>query len=163
MENKNVGWLILGIAVLMILIVFIFNSALKDIVNASCSAVGHGDNCPMIDTITRQTYLSLSIVGVLVILGLFMLFSKPNERVVFKKIKERVEVKNKPVDYGKLNNEEKVLAKIIESSNGGLFQSDLVEKSGFGKVKVTRILDKLEGKQLIERKRRGLNNFIMFR
>ncbi|PIN91750.1 hypothetical protein COU61_01900 [Candidatus Pacearchaeota archaeon CG10_big_fil_rev_8_21_14_0_10_35_13] len=47
--------------------------------------------------------------------------------------------------------------------DGTLFQSDLVDKSGFDKVKVTRILDKLEGKGFIERKRRGMSNVVILK
>jgi uncharacterized membrane protein len=60
-----------------------------------------------------------------------------------------------------LTQEEKaVLQKIIESQ-GTIFQSDLVERTKFNKVKVTRVLDRLEGKGLIERKRRGMTNVII--
>ncbi len=163
MENKNVGFLVLGIAVLMIIIVLIFNSALKEIVNVSCGLVGHGESCPVYNTLERQTYLSLSIVGILAIFGFFLIFTKPKEKIIVKKIKEKIEIQRKPVDYSKLNNEEKVLIKALEESNGGIFQSELVEKSGFGKVKVTRLLDRLEGEQIIERKRRGMNNFVILR
>ena len=44
-----------------------------------------------------------------------------------------------------------------------IFQSDLVEKTEFDKVKVSRILDKLEGRQLIERKRRGMTNVVVLK
>ena len=44
-----------------------------------------------------------------------------------------------------------------------MFQSDIAEKTGFDKVKVTRVLDRLEGKQLIERKRRGMTNIVILR
>jgi len=44
-----------------------------------------------------------------------------------------------------------------------MFQSDLMEKLEIGKVKTTRLLDKLESKQLIERKRRGRNNIVVLR
>ena len=42
-----------------------------------------------------------------------------------------------------------------------MFQSTLMEKLEIGKVKMTRLLDKLESKQLIIRKRRGMNNIIV--
>ena len=83
--------------------------------------------------------------------------------LVVKKIKVHSEIKRKPVDYSILNNEEKSIVKIIESAEGAIFQSDLVEKSEFDKVKVSRILDRLEGKQLIERKRRGMTNVVILR
>jgi len=38
-----------------------------------------------------------------------------------------------------------------------------VEETGFTKVKITRILDSLEGNGLIERKRRGMTNIIILR
>jgi len=47
--------------------------------------------------------------------------------------------------------------------NNAMFQSSLMEKLEIGKVKATRLLDKLEAKQLIERKRRGMNNIVVLR
>jgi uncharacterized membrane protein len=44
-----------------------------------------------------------------------------------------------------------------------MFQSTLMEKLGIGKVGITRLLDKLEAKQLIERKRRGMNNIVVLK
>ena len=58
-----------------------------------------------------------------------------------------------------LNKEEKAIYSILIKEKN-MFQADLVDKSGFGKVKVTRILDRLESKNLIERKRRGMNNIV---
>ena len=44
-----------------------------------------------------------------------------------------------------------------------IFQADLIEKTGFGKAKMTRILDRLEGKGFVERKRRGMTNVVVIR
>jgi uncharacterized membrane protein len=44
-----------------------------------------------------------------------------------------------------------------------LFQAELIEKTDFNKVKVSRILDKLEGKGLIERRRRGMTNLVLLK
>ena len=165
MENRSVGWLVLGISIVIIVIIFLFQSALKEIVTGSCTlAHGNATLCPMYKTINDQTYLALSLVGLLIIISFVLIFSKPQiqEKIVFKKIKEKIEVRRKPIDYSKLDSDEKVIVKILEE-NEGMFQSDIVEKSGFGKVKVTRILDKLEGRQVIERKRRGMNNFVVLK
>ena len=162
MKNKNVGFLIVGIAIVIGIIVFIFNLGLKNIVDDTCS---HGAECTMYDTIALQTYISLAIAGLVLVIGLFLIFSKEDKEIIIKRVKHRVEVekKRKPVDYSKLSKEEKVLVKIIEEAEGTIFQSELVEKSGFSKVKVSRILDKLEGGQLIERKRRGMTNVVVLR
>ena len=86
MENKNTGLLVIGIAVVMMIIIFIFNSALKNIVGETCT---HGPSCSMYDTIKTQTWLSLSIAGIILIVGIFIMFNKPKEKIVVKKIKEK--------------------------------------------------------------------------
>jgi len=52
--------------------------------------------------------------------------------------------------------ERKVLS--ILNSEGGILQSELPVKSGFSKVKVHRILKKLEGMNMIKRSRFGITN-----
>ncbi|MBN1156717.1 MarR family transcriptional regulator [Candidatus Woesearchaeota archaeon] len=75
--------------------------------------------------------------------------------------------KTEKKDYTKilseLDEEEKsILIKVIEAE-GTMFQSDIVEKTGYTKVKVTRILDKLEGRGIIERRRRGMTNVVIMK
>ena len=89
------------------------------------------------------------------------MFSKP--KIVEKIKRVEKEVRRKVIDYSKLDKDERIIVKIIEESNGGIFQAELVEKSGMDKVKVTRILDRLEGRALLERKRRGMTNIVMLK
>ena len=86
MKNKNVGYLISGIAVVIGLIVWIFNIGLRNVVDQTCI---HGSSCTMYDTIAVQTYLSLTIAGVVLVIGLFLIFSKESEKIIIKKVKER--------------------------------------------------------------------------
>jgi len=51
----------------------------------------------------------------------------------------------------------------IMNAGGMIFQNALVEKLGMSKVQVTRILDKLEGKGLVERRRRGMTNVVILK
>jgi len=156
MENKQVGLLIIGLAVVMVIIVLIFNSALKNIVGQTCT---HGPSCTMYDTIRTQTWISLSIVGIILIIGLIIMFTKPKEKIIVKRIKE----KKKKLDLSGLDKDEKKVIDLLLNENKAMFQSSLMEKMEIGKVKATRLLDKLESKQLIERKRRGMNNIIVLR
>lgn len=159
MENKKVGYLLIGIAILLIGIIFLFQNALLKINEATCTSVDHSSSCPMNAGITQQTFLSLGIVGLLIIVGLVLIFSKPEEKVIVKtkKVKER----RKKIDKSKLDKDEKKVVEFLEKENGGVFQADLKEKLGIGKVKLTRLLDKLEAKQIVERKRRGMNNLVL--
>jgi len=85
MENKHVGFLILGIATIFVIVIFLFQNALIQIINSTCTM------------------------------------------------------------------------------DKAMFQSSLMEKMEIGKVKATRLLDKLEAKQIIERKRRGMNNIVVLK
>jgi len=160
MKNKNVGYLIVGIAIVIGIIVLIFNVGLKNIVGQTCTM---GPECTMFDTIAVQTWISLAIAGLVLVIGLFLIFSKEETKIITKTKRIHVEKRSKPIDYSKLDKDEKIIVKIIEDADGTIFQSDLVEKSEFSKVKVSRILDKLEGRQLIERKRRGMTNVVVLR
>jgi uncharacterized membrane protein len=155
-ENKKVGLLVIGIAVLMTIIVLIFNFALKDITSKSCSM---GSNCSMYSSITIQTLVSFSIIAIVLVIGIVILFSKPKEKIIIKTIKE----KKKKINLEGLEKNEKEVMEILQKENGAIFQSTLMEKLGIGKVGITRLLDKLEAKQFIERKRRGMNNIVVLK
>ena len=158
MENKHVGGLIIGIAIIMAVIVFIFNSAMKTIVSISCT---EGPTCPMWGTISTQTWLSLSITAIVFIIGIAIMFTKPKEKIIIKTIKEKE--KKKKLNLEGLEKNEKEVIEILQKENGAIFQNTLMEKIGIGKVGITRLLDKLEAKQLVERKRRGMNNIVVLK
>ncbi len=85
--------------------------------------------------------------------------------------------RNKPVPTGaselrrrwdelleKLSNpDEKRIVGLIIDEGGTIFQSQLVERSGYSKSKVSLILDRLEAKKILERKRRGMSNAIVLK
>lgn len=156
MENKTVGWIIAGIAIIMAVIVLIFNIGLKNIVGETCT---HGPTCSMYDTIAVQTWISMAIVGVILLIGIVLMFIKPKEKVIVKTIKE----KKKKKDYSSLDKKEKEVVNLLVNEGNAMFQADLMEKLGIGKVGLTRLLDKLEAKQIIERKRRGMNNIVVLK
>ncbi len=69
----------------------------------------------------------------------------------------------KQIDLSKLDDEEKKIYEILQGKNGSAYQSDLIKETGFSKVKVTRILDKMETADIIDRKRRGMTNIIVLK
>ncbi|MBT4376921.1 MarR family transcriptional regulator [archaeon] len=159
MENKKVGWLIIGIGIAMIAIVLIFNFSLKGIVDTTCD---HGNECTMYNTMNTQLLLSITIVLVIFAIGLYIMFSKPEERTIEKTIIKKVKEKKKKLDLTGLNQNEKKVIELLQKDKA-IFQADLKEKLEIGKVGLTRLLDKLEAKQFIERKRRGMNNIVVLR
>jgi len=151
MKNKNVGYLIIGISIMIGIIVFIFNNGLKNVVSQTCS---HGPTCTMYSTIQTQTWFSIAIAGVVFVIGLFLVLTKEPERIVYKKEQK------KKLNLDNLDKEELKVIELLKKERA-MFQSTLMEKLEIGKVKTTRLLDKLESKQLIIRKRRGMNNIVV--
>ena len=165
MKNKNVGFLVAGIAVVIGVIVLIFNTGMKNIVAQSC---GHGSECTMYDTIAMQSWISLAIAGLVFVIGLFLIFSKEHERIIIKKIRPHVTAELKPKKFNKkileeLTEDEGKIMNLLLENKGSMFQSKIKDETDFSKVKVTRILDSLEGQGLIERKRRGMTNVVILK
>ena len=159
MNNKNVGYLLLGISIVIVFIIFLFNSALKQIINSSCTMAGHA-SCTMTQELSKQTYLALGIVAILILVSLFLVFSRPEEKILIRRIKENNKKTN--LDVSSLKPEEKQVIKIVQE-NKAIFQADLIEKTSLGKAKMSRILDKLEARGFVERKRRGMNNIVVLK
>ncbi|MBI2662835.1 MarR family transcriptional regulator [Candidatus Woesearchaeota archaeon] len=156
MENKYVGIMVIGIAIVFLFIVMSFNQALEDIVNENCT---HGIQCPMYTTLKTQKVISYSLIGLLVIVGSFvaLLFKEKN---VEKKV---LSLDEKKRIMEKLDSDEKRVVELINAKEGSMYQSDVMKELDVSKVKVTRILDRLEGRGLLERKRRGMTNIVILK
>lgn len=163
MKNKNVGWLIVGISLVIFLIIAIFNFGMKEIVSSTCS---HGPECTMYDALSVQTWISAVIALLVFMIGIFLIFSKENEKIVIKKIKQGLPLNFRKFDQKsleRLDPEKRKIMNIILKNNYSIFQSDLVIQSGFNKVTVSRLLDSLEAQGLVERRRRGMRNIVVLK
>jgi uncharacterized membrane protein len=161
MKNKHVGFLVLGITIIFALIVLSFNRALDEIINTSCS---HGVSCPMHATLLTQEVISYSLVGILALVSLFIIFFMKDERTIVKvESKQDLSDEERKKKLQDLDDDERSVMNIILRENGSVYQSDIVKETKLTKVKTTRILDKLEGKGLIERRRRGMSNIIILK
>jgi DNA-binding MarR family transcriptional regulator len=129
-----------------------------------------GEACPMWGVIEFQTNASTAIALLVASIGIYLIFSRDEVRVItrVKRIGPKIEMKNiskeiyEEILRGLSSDERIVLERVIEAE-GAIFQSELIERTKFSKAKVTRILDKLEGKGLIERRRRGMSNVIILK
>lgn len=169
MENKHVGLLLVGITLIFFLIVLSFNQALESIVNTSCT---HGITCPMQATLKTQKIISYSLIGILFLISSFLAFflrEKPSSAHTVSHSTTSTEKRDvlneeqKKALLDSLDEEEKKVVKLLLHGQGSAYQSDLIKETQLTKVKITRILDHLEGKQLIERKRRGMTNIIILK
>ncbi len=162
MQIRQIGWIMIGIAIVLVGIVFLFKTSLEQYLYTACPLL-HNTNaneCPATKTLNQQAYLAYFLVSVIAIIGIVLSIAKPEQKVIIKKVKEQN--KKLQIDTKDLSKEEKeVLNMIVKEKT--MFQADLIEKTKMNKAKITRILDKLENKGIIERKRRGLTNIVVLK
>jgi hypothetical protein len=114
-------------------------------------------------------FFTTTDVGILVVISIVLGISgaylllpgsveKPAEKSVLETRKDRWEKTSKT-----LKDDERKIYKVILESDGLVNQSELVEKTGLSKSKVSRSLDLLESKGLVERKRRGMGNIVLLK
>lgn len=166
MKNKTVGMIVIGLALVIAFVIWSFNSALTNIVNTSCT---HGPTCPMYGEISFQTNVGIGLILLVILIGIYLIFFGEDRVEVIKKIRIRTEkrAEEEKKDYSNITktmtSDEKKIFNLVLESKGAIFQSEINEKSMFDKVKVTRILDRLEGQGLIERRRRGMTNVVILK
>ncbi len=98
---------------------------------------------------------------ILAVSGMYLLFfdsEKPAGKLVLEERKKRWGEISKT-----LNKEEQKVYKVIADSDGIINQSELVEKTGISKSNVSRALDLLESRGLVEKRRRGMTNTILLK
>lgn len=154
-------------AALIGFVIFSFNRTLTNIVSTTCT---HGVSCPMWGAIDFQTNVSLGIMIFIVAIALYLIFFGKEKKIITKTRTIRPQIEPKKITkehyqkiLSKLNDDERLVFDKIIESEGTIFQSDLVDKTKFTKVKVTRILDRLEGKGLVEKRRRGMTNVVILK
>jgi len=159
LSTKQLGWILIGISVFMFFILTLMVNEILEL-----QSLPH-QNCPLPDAICPfKTNVPIpAVVGYIIdiglgALGIFLILTR--EKI--EKITVESQQKWKKL-VKTLEGEEKQIYELIGSAGGFMFQNELVEKSKMNKVKVTRILDKLEAKSLVERKRRGMANVVMLK
>ena len=123
-----------------------------------------GTQCPYetLNQLQPYNHVLIAILLLLFFAGSYLIFIQPKKEILQAKT-EKVEsskVFQKPKN---LNKEEKIVYNLILENQGSIFQSDIVKKTEWSKVRVTRFLDKLEGKGIIERRRRGMTNVVILK
>ena len=67
------------------------------------------------------------------------------------------------IDPADLDKQEQQLYALLKEHRGSMYQSEMIKATGMSKVQVTRILDRMAGKYIIDRQRRGMTNVVVLR
>lgn len=157
---RQLGFILIIVSAALFLIVLSFTAELIKAQKIECEQVcGPEDvQCPHTQSIPLQSYAGFSAAFILAAIGAFMVFNG-------KKYQEEISKKEKKLEktITSLKGNERKISKAIQEAGGAIFQSELVETTGFSKSKVSRVLDKLEAKGLIKRRRRGMSNLVLLK
>ena len=159
LSTKQMGIVLIIVSVVLGLIFLSSTYSMINTANADCGCSSEGNlSCPHSGSIPLQSYFGFTATFVLAGFGVFVIRSG-------KKLQEEITEKQKELDkkLATLDEDEKNICEAIKGADGAMFQSELIEKIGFTKVKVSRILDKLEGRGIIERRRRGMTNLVILK
>ena len=126
--------------------------------NAAACIVTNGTQMTWYEHLPAEFFMSISFVVVMGVIGGFIALRSQESEKMDQTLRVRLSEARK-----KLQGDERKIYEIVARNEGVIFQSELTEKAGFPKARISRNLDKLEGKGLIERRRRGLSNVILIR
>ena len=111
-------------------------------------------DCPAHESnISWLFVLSFGMVFVFAVIGFYFALNAPRQE-------QRT---SQPVDLSKLDGEEKKVYTLLSAHEGSMYQSDLIRETGLSKVSITRVLDKMENRKIVERKRRGMANLVVLK
>ncbi len=157
-NQKNIGLILIGFAIILIVILSFIKAGVDRQGAFLCEAVSSNPNldmaqCPAHDSlISWLIFMAFGLSFLILGAGIYMVFMPMKKEEEFKKI-----------DLSKLSDEEKKIYNLLKENEGSMYQSDIIKETGFSKVNITRILDKMESKKIIDRKRRGMTNIVILK
>ncbi|ODS36305.1 MAG: hypothetical protein A7316_10190 [Candidatus Altiarchaeales archaeon WOR_SM1_86-2] len=103
--------------------------------------------------------------AVLCITAMYILYSNSGNNKAIENEKRKVELEKQKWQHTlkTLKDDEKTIYEAIFLEGGLMYQSELVAEAGFSHAKVTRCLDALENRGLVERRRKGMGNIVLLR
>lgn len=165
MERKTLGQVLLAAGVIAAILLILLKIQTDTQGSFLCELVERDPmltmaECPAHGSPVEWMLLVLFAISVAVALvGVHLLRAPESHKT--EKLDKKPE--SKSYDLARLSEEEKKIHDLLTANDNSMYQSDLIKETGFSKVKMSRLLDKMYAKGLIERKRRGMTNVVILR
>ena len=158
-SRKQLGYGLMALAIILITILIFVKTNVDQKAAYTCELIAENPNLEMEACPYHQDNTTSWLIMIAFGISLFILAAGTYLIVI-----PEAEGKDfKEVDASKLDKEEKSIYQYLKENDGSAYQSDLVKETGLSKVKMTRTLDKLENKKILERKRRGMTNLVVLK
>ena len=165
-KNKTMIGVVAALLILFVVAIFFYNRTLNDLAAGSCTE--DASICPHAKIVETQNLVIAALIIVIAIMAGWLMYSayfaKPAEAApdgAESPAQKAAPARKRKIAAAELDSDEGKVVAFINEGNGSVYQSDIMKKTGFSKVKVSRVLDKLEQKGLLERKRRGMTNLVV--
>jgi len=158
-NQKNIGMALIGFSILLLVSLIFIKMDIDKKSEFLCESVHTNPNIEMSQCPVHQSNLSWLMVSAFSLA--FLVLGSGIYSISTSGKKELQDFEK--VDVSKLDKEEMGVYNTIKKNEGSIYQSDLMKKMEFSKVKMTRVLDKMESKKILERKRRGMTNIIILK
>ncbi len=155
MRHPPIKIISIGIMTVAIILVSILGAVkinLDKNASAICTSVHPGQTAICPAHMDNSSWLIILAFGVSIIMlgfGIFLFLMPPQRQ------------EKKQVDISKLDDDEKRIYQLLVEHEGTMYQSDLIKETQFSKVKMSRLIDKMTIKNILEKKRRGMTNLIV--
>ncbi len=162
-ENRTLIGMLAIVLVLFAVAVFFYNKTLNDLAAGACT--DSPATCPHEKVVETQNIVIAALIMVIGAMVAWMLYQMNTKNPAPQAQGHVPSAQKQPVkvDMSTLDSDEKKVLEVLHGGDGSSFQSDIANKLGYTKVKVSRILDRMEQKGLVERKRRGMANLVVLK
>ncbi|MBI2546413.1 MarR family transcriptional regulator [Candidatus Woesearchaeota archaeon] len=158
MQTKTIGAGLLTVSIILLFILAFVKVTTDEQARLLCESA-HEQGIKIQDNPAHKSNLSwlltiaFGITFIMLGVGIYLMF--------FYKAGEKALIK--PVDLSRLDANEKQVYEFVKAREGSAYQSDIIKEMGLSKVRMTRILDKMESKGILEKKRRGMTNIVVLK
>ena len=158
-SQRIIGYSISALAIVLIVIFSMANVELDKTNIFLCQAVSSNPDINMAQCPAHTSDLPWLItmgfsISILLLVGGIFLILYPWQKG---------DKKRKKASMIPMEEDEKKVFALLSENNGSMYQSDLIKQTGFSKVKITRVLDKMATKEIIDRQRRGMTNIVVLK
>ncbi len=157
MENKKLGFLLTGFAVVIAFILFSYMGRLN-VQGSELGCYQNKEGCQRVGSLLNMSHIAIGLISFIFALGFYLLFFNKGEEAILKRLEEE---KNTKLELNKFelmlkmldDNEKKIINAIKEQD--GITQTTLRFRTDLSKAKVSQILTGFEKKNLVRRTAKG--------
>lgn len=157
LDRRYIGYGLLALGAILVVLLIFIKADMDEKSVFLCEAVEANPEMTMEECPAHQSGISwvlmfsFGIASLIFGMGIYLMFNPLKKQMAQK------------VQRSKLGEDEQIVYDLLKDNEGSMYQSELVKSTGFSKVKMTRTLDRLEQKKIVDRKRRGMTNIVVLK